>query len=511
MRHISDLEHAIEARKPVRNYLLVIPSLFVVILFYSWFVSSGGGNQSGTTTIYYGYLAEAFLHGDLHLELEPTPQLLALDNPYDVAARIELKRSGVFTPMDFSLYEEKFYVYWGPVPGLLLAAIQRISGAAISDFFLAFTFGLGIFLMQSFFLFTVWKRYYYTLPKWTLPLAILLGGSIWPIVLLRHYGDYARIYEAAIGGGQFFFLSGIFAAFTAITSPSGSIGRLVLAGFLWALAIGTRHVLAAPVGLMVLVIGFWLLKTTESVTEKTMKFTLLCLPLALGAAALGWYNWARFGAITETGFSYALAGVDIQSHQNELFSGSYIIPNLYNYLLHSPVLMQDFPFLLMLEGRQSLLTTIHAVPEFYTAQPIAGLAHVFPFVVFAVVPLFAFLPDLFKPKPVQPLVRSGHNRDLAWLTLLLSSSSIIAVVLLLGFFWAAMRYLSDFIPGFLILSVMGFWQGYQSIAHRARIKSLYTSAGVILACISIVVNTLLAISLDPGLIARVTNTFPFLK
>lgn len=505
------MEHKFEVKQPVRNYLLVIPSLFVVILFYTWYVTSGGGNQSGTTTIYYAYLAEAFLNGDLHLALNPTPQLLALDNPYDVAARIELKRSGVVTPMDFSLYKEKFYIYWGPVPAILLAAIQVVSDALISDFILAFTFGLGIFLVQSFLLLSVWEHYYYTLPRWMLPLSIFLGGSIWPIVLLRHYDDYARIYQAAIGAGQFFLLSGIFAAFTAITKPSVSTGRLVLVGSLWTLAIGTRHALVAPVALMVLVIGFRLLRTTQSITEKTMKFTMLCLPLALGGAALSWYNWARFGSVAETGFSYALAGLDIQKHQTELFSASYIFPNLYNYLIHPPVWMQNFPFVAMLEGREGSLMAFQPVPEFYNAQPIAGLMYVFPFSVFAAVPFFACLANLFKRKPSEILPEDTHDRPLTWLALLLSSSFMTAFSLLLIFFWAATRYLSDFIPALIVLSVIGFWQGYQLSAHKAWTKHLYVLTGIFLAGISILLSTLLAISLDPGLVELITGTLAFLR
>lgn len=511
MQHIPDSERKIEATQPGRNYLFVIPALFAVILFYTWFVTSGGGNQSGTTTMYYAYLAEAFLTGDLHLALKPDPQLLALDNPYDVAARIELKRSGIATPMDFSLYEEKFYVYWGPVPALLLAAIQALFGARVSDFFLAFIFCLGIFLVQSFLLLAVWERYSRTLPRWTLLLAIFLGGSLWPIALLRHYDDYARIYEAAIGAGQFFLVSGILVAFTSITRSSTSNWRFVLAGSLWVLAIGTRHVLAVPVGLMVILTGFWLLRTTRSFVEITTKLASLCLPLTLGGAALAWYNWARFGSIVETGFSYALAGVDLQGHQTELFSGSYVIQNLYNYVLRPPVLMQKFPFVAMLDGREDSILAFLPVPGFYNAQPIAGLIYIFPFAVFALVPLFAFLPDLFKRKPPEVLLENNHDGPVAWLAMVLSSSFTIAFALLLVFFWAATRYLSDFVPELFVLSVIGFWQGYQSTVHKPWTKNLYMLAGIFLAGVSILMSTFLAISIDPALIALFTKTFASLK
>jgi hypothetical protein len=165
-----------------------------------------------------------------------------------------VEKLGIIIPVDFSLYRGKFYLYWGPVPALLLATMELFSSEPVSDFILAFAFSVGIFLMQSSLLLAVWDRYFYALPKWVLHLSILLAGSALPIALLRHYDDYARIYEAAIAGGQFFLMSGLWMAFTAIARPSIPNWRLVLAGSLWTLAIGTRHILALPIGFMVILL-----------------------------------------------------------------------------------------------------------------------------------------------------------------------------------------------------------------------------------------------------------------
>jgi hypothetical protein len=62
------------------------------------------------------------------------------------------------------------------------------------------------------------------------------------------------------------------------------------------------------------------------------------------------------------------------------------------------------------------------------------------------------------------------------------------------FFWAGMRYLGDFLPLLTILSAIGFWQGYRLAAHKSLINTLYILAGIILASISIIMGTLLAIS-----------------
>jgi hypothetical protein len=235
----------------------------------------------------------------------------------------------------------------------------------------------------------------------------------------------------------------------------------------------------------------------------------LSLPLALIFAGLGWYNWARFDSITETGFSYALAGVDIQKHYTELFSQSYVIQNLYNYLLNPPGLMSKFPFVSMLDGSESPIFPFYTVPEFYYAQPMTGLLYRFPFAVFAIIPLISLLPKLFKGKPAEILLGGNDHSLSGWITLNLSGAFFIAFCLLMVFFWAGMRYLGDFIPPLIVLSALGFWQGYQLLDHKPLVKTFYILSGFILACFSILISTLLAASTNAGLVDLMINSFHF--
>jgi hypothetical protein len=477
----------------------MIPSLLGIILFYAWLASADSGDRPGTTTYYYASLAEGFRNGNLYLPIQPDPRLLALDNPYNLLARAELARSGVETPIDLSFYGGNFYLYWGPVPALLLATIQLFfSQQPIGDFFLAFIFGVGILLALSLLLLIIWDRYFHTLPKWTLYLSILLAGPPWAAGLLRYEHDHARVYEAAIAGGQFFLISGLLMAFTALARPSISNWRLVSAGLLWVLAIGSRHILVAPICFMIILTAFWIVRTNVSSSSKFVKFISLGLPLALGAIGLGWYNWARFGSIAETGFSYALAGVDLQEHYTELFSRSYMTQNLYNYLLNPPSFMSIFPFVSMLKGSKNLILPFYTGPKFYYAQPMTGLLYIFPFAVFAVIPLIVLLSNLFKGNSAEKSGEDNDHRILAWIAFDLSGSFLIAFSLLMIFFWAGMRYMGDFLPVLSVLSLLGFWQGYRSTTNKTLTKNLYTLSGVILAGVSIFMSILLAISTVQG-------------
>jgi len=469
------------SNKTARDNLFVILPLFAVIVFYIWFV---GSSSTGTTTNYYTDLADSFLKGKLYL----------LNIGKDI-------------PIDLSYYNGKFYMYWGPVPALLLAPIQFLSHARIGDFFLALIFGIGVFLAQSFLLIDVWKRYFSTLPKWTIHVSIFLCGLIAPVFTLRHNTDHARIYEAAIIGGQFFLMGGLLMAFIAITKPAISNLRLAVAGLLWVLAIGTRNALAAPIGLMVLFTAILIIRINTGFIEKIKKLISLGTPLFFGFVGTLWYNWARFDSVTETGFSYALASEDLQAHASELFSRSYIFQNLYNYLLNPPGFLSNFPFVSMIDGSKSPILPFYSVPDFYHAQPATGLLFMFPFAVFSVVPLVAFITGGIRLKSVQNIF-DGNDNDLSiWLLLNLGASFLAAFGLLLFFFWVGIRYIGDFVPSLVVLSILGFWQGYKLLEHKKTGKNLYLIIGLILTGISIMVSVLLAISTNSELVDIVIHAF----
>ena len=65
---------------------------------------------------YYNYLGRAFAHGHLYIEIEPSPGLLALPDPYDA----NVDRS--ITMRDMAFFRGRYYLYHGAVPAVLLFA-----------------------------------------------------------------------------------------------------------------------------------------------------------------------------------------------------------------------------------------------------------------------------------------------------------------------------------------------------------------------------------------------------
>lgn len=477
-----------------------------VITLYIWFASTGTWTNWESPTYYYSSLAEAFLNGNLHLPITPDPQLLALENPYDPSTR-----GGIEVPVDLSLYDGKFYMYWGPVPSLLLSVIQFFTHKHIGDLTVALVFVCGIFLAQSALLFAIWDQNFKTLPNRILHLTILLGGLTGPIILLRHNYENAKIYEASIAGSQFFLLCGLLSILSGIKRPSMPGWHFALGGFFWILSIGTRQILAAPIGIMVVSTTLWIATGRNIPVVKIRKLILLGLPFILGFVCLGWYNWARFNSVTESGFYYQLAGPNLREHSSELFSQSYIPQNLYNYLFNPPRFISKFPFIFMEKGSENPVFHFFTVPDYYNAQPITGLLYIFPFMIFAITPIIVLLLKLYNEGSSNLIPNMERLKLFSWMLFNLGGSFLIAFILLTMFFWVGMRYLGDYIPELIVLSALGFWSGYRHFVQKPVAKGLYTFLGVFLASISILASILLVISTNSKLVNLVLHNIPFLK
>jgi len=485
--HRSDPEStqgASSARR-VHGAIVVLLCIGLVLVAYVWLVSVGSWTHWPSLTHTYDQLASAFLHGHLALELEPDPALLAVANPYDPAAR-----KGAPFPLDASLYRGKFYLYFGPVPALILAVAKLIAQAEIGDEYLVFAFISGLFVVQSLFALKIWRRFFQDVPLLSLGAGLLVLGLAAPSGWLL---STPNVYSAAVMGGAFFFMAGLYSAFRALDATSIHRGGLVLAGVFWAAAVGSRITQAVPVILLALLVSGEILarqRKAGALAPSLRALLALILPLALGAAALGWYNWARFGSVLESGISYQLSG-GFQEHRAELFSPLYIVQNLCNYLFAPARLGYAFPYFKPIPGfRESVIPSI-PLPKIYWSSPMAGLMCTAPFVIFS---------SLNAIHAVQMLRRgSGSDpdqRSLAWITTTLWTAFLSSFGVFLIFFWSAERYLGDFVPPLFLLSVMGFWQLGRILTRGLPRRFLYLLLGIGLAGITILVSNLLAMAFN---------------
>ena len=77
----------------------------------------------------------------------------------------------------------------------------------------------------------------------------------------------------------------------------------------------------------------------------------------------------------------------------------------------------------------------------------------------------------------------------------LAGSFLFGFVPFISFFWVASHYQTDFIPSLVVLSVIGFWQGYIFTTHKPDIiRKLYVAIGIILMVASMIISILLVLS-----------------
>ncbi len=360
-----------------------------------WLVSGGEWTFWEGETTYTNKLASAFLSGQTYLLESPPEELVNLSNPYDLNAR-----KGIHYIWDSSLYQGKYYLYWGPVPGVLAAMVKGLFPQTISDGQIVYVFLLGLLVTGSLLTITIYRRWFSTLPGVVVIPAILLLGLSNPIPYLL---TRPSVYEAAISGGQFFFMMSLFLVFTSFSEDRINKPRLAMAGFSGALAVGCRTVLVVPVaGLTIMILWMIIQRSKKSDRKKPFMtaFIFYIFPLVLGAAGLAWYNLDRFGSIIETGHRFQLSNIYKTNTPPQDFSIKYIIPNLYNYLLRPlNITPNEFPYLNAPYLNETDWPFFIRLPEFYQFQePTASIWLVVPFLVFAMIPPIIILRRIYHKK-----------------------------------------------------------------------------------------------------------------
>ena len=463
-------------------------SLFLVIISYVWFVSFGLWTTWSHTTEYYDQLATAFTHGSLSVEKEVDPALLALANPYNPA-----EREGINYPLDFSLYNGKYYLYFGPAPALLLAFFKLLGIGLIGDQYLVFLFACGWFIFQSLLIVELRRQFFPDTPKWILPICILFGGLISPLPWMLTEG---RFYEAASTSGQFFFLAGLYFNLRSLAKDSTLPGRFLIGSTLWAGSLASRLTQSLPIAFLTFLIA--LLAVVEYFKTRSNRKTIyaiasLGLPLAIGIALLGWYNWARFGSVLETGYSYQLSTPDLQRYGPKLFLPVYILPNAYEYLVAPPQVDAVFPFLHPIRARGDLRFPFLTLPKVYHTRAMTGILCSTPFIIFAGIALAAVL---FPGMGMRDRGALGIDTHLLrWIVAGLAGAFLFGFAPIVTFFWVVTRYFSDFSPALLLLSITGFWLGYCLLVNRPALHRIYAAAGITMMIASIVSSNLLMFSI----------------
>jgi len=262
-----------------------------------WPVSSQG---------YYNYLADAFLHGQVHLQVIPP------------------------SVHDLSLFQGQYFLYWGPFPAVLLMPFVALWGVLFSDIVFtavvgALNVGLTAFLLRQ-----ANRQRMINLSEEQCGLLVLFfalgtvhttlapNGRVWFTGHTVAYLCTVLAYLAAISlkGRLAFALTGL-----AITGAMLTRNHLALVGLWPAVYLLYRH---RSLGWRRLV-GYALIGGVSVV---------------LAVSLLGAYNWARFGSVFDNGLAHhAMAHIFVDDYQKYgAFHPYYLKRNLFYQYIAYPFL-----------------------------------------------------------------------------------------------------------------------------------------------------------------------------
>src|SRR5471030_2947323 len=157
------------ARHRLPGFLFVAVASFHVAT--AW-VGGPAANWHGQTSEYYALLTDAFLAGQTSLLVQPSAQLLALPDPHDPVA------NAPFRLHDASLYHEKYYLYFGPTPALVLfLPYKLLTGSHFPTRLAVALFCAAGFACSCALFFLLAKREKWDCPPWFRSSAVLSLGT----------------------------------------------------------------------------------------------------------------------------------------------------------------------------------------------------------------------------------------------------------------------------------------------------------------------------------------------
>ena len=219
----------------------------------------------------------------------------------------------------------------------------------------------------------------------------------------------------------------------------------------------------------------------------------LAIPLIIGIAILGWYDWARLTPFWRRVFP--INWRDPTFKNITMFSFLRYTSCLICMIiwLCDQEILKAFPFIRSVAGTGASKFPFTLLPKVYFSDSITGMIFSTPFfLLVAVAAIFFIL--IRKRKEENQNKRDDDKYLLPWIMVSLLGSFLFAFGLIITCFWVVTRYVADFMPPLALLGIIIFWQGYRRLIERPISLKLYQTFGIGLMVISNINSILLALS-----------------
>lgn len=459
--------------------------LLAIEATYVFIITAGTFTTWSTWNTNYDLIAEGFRAGHLYIPVAPPAELLAKPNPFDWS------NSSLWF-LDATLYGGHYYLYWGPLPALLLLGVKvlfRIH-SVVGDQYLLFGFYTLFLVAGALLIERTTRRLFPELPpRFSLLATVVFAYATPTPFMLATPG----IYEAAIAAAQSFLLLGLLPAFDAVWAASESPPRrslLLAAGCCWMGAIACRVSAVLPAAAFVLLTAaFSSTRPANRWRRAAASATWMSAPIAAGVFALGAYNKARFDSWFEIGIKYQLNVFPFVT------SRAYLPLNLFSYLFRPVGTHCRFPFVSALYdiGEHGFPHGMRFPPGYSTHEPQAGLLVAAPWISLGLVALFFIGRGIvcwWRPDTRLPVMSHQRRRTTVWCVASFLALATLMPLVFITALTTTMRYLADISTGATLLAVWGGWSLLCAVHGRWPRRGVIVLL-IVLAAATVVIGLLL--------------------
>ncbi|MFZ9837143.1 MAG: hypothetical protein ACO3JJ_01330 [Opitutaceae bacterium] len=409
-----------------RDRALVVAAWLFVVASFQGVVAGNNGFEDWGDLDYYKLLVRGWQKGQLNIDKDPSPELLALADPYDPA------QNGPYKMGDISLYQGKYYLYFGPTPAFTLMWPWRlVTGREMTSGAATWVFCTVALTAASVLWLALRRRYFPGSHALMAPWGVLALGFGTHLLALA---QRPMMWELPISAGIAFTS---LAALACLAAWHGwrPVPALAAAGLCLGLAVGARPTCLLATGMLLMPLGRAWLRGEKGREWWRLGFAA-GLPLAVCGLAIMWHNHARFGSPLEWGQNYQLSG----AYEGKLvhFSPRFFLHNLTVYLFQPLLWRPEFPF------AYAQAIEIAHIPDYFGTEEVCGKAVTFPF--------YWFLLGL----PLAWVARPAAERHaLTGAVGVVAAYAVPVGGLVLCYFSTTMRYQTDYAVALAVLALLG--------------------------------------------------------
>ncbi len=335
--------HRIRMNHLERGHKLLCALIITVtclVAFSTMKISDWWSDKGPNYQFQYEAMTEAVLDGHLYLNLDVSPELAAMDNPYDSNRRSE---ENVSFYWDHAFYKGHYYMYFGVVPVFLLFIPLKILGISLYSYQATQIFVIFIILGMFAIFNEITKR---MCPE--IPLSGFLSVSVATSWIAVWYAvKYPALYCTANTSGICMAVWGFYFCYRAFVTDKEKkkvIIHAVIGALFSALTFGCRPTIGFFCLTLIPLLYFYL-KKCGNVKEFIKLFVLFCIPFVIVAVLLMLYNYARFENPFEFGQSYQLTTVDQHAYSDNKFKLNECLTGLLFHFFDYAPLSDTFPYI----------------------------------------------------------------------------------------------------------------------------------------------------------------------